>query len=136
MPDPPKTETALALAKASSGLLMPSETDAPFEPIAWGPTSGALDEAAVRKLAGAPSGAPVETTTLDDLFRDAAQPKTWQDAQEKAQAKRFQDLAHLLKSSLTDLRVYRVGETNIEVFIVGKDARGHWSGLKTQVVET
>jgi hypothetical protein len=41
-----------------------------------------------------------------------------------------------LKAELTDLRVYRVGSTDIDVYILGKHPSGAWLGLKTKVVET
>ena len=52
-----------ALAKASKGLLFPSETDAPLEPFLWEDAGDKLTKDRVNQLAGAPKGAAVEETT-------------------------------------------------------------------------
>jgi hypothetical protein len=48
---------------------------------------------------------------------------------------RFQELVETLKTTLDDVKVFRVGETRIDVYVVGK-SKGGYAGLKTLVVET
>jgi len=114
-----------ALEKAAKGLVFVSETDAELEPFAWD-ADGELDEDKVRELAGAEEDAAVEQTTLDRFFR----------AVPSSKKKQFNDLAKTLKDNLSDVRVYKVGEVEMDVYIVGKAKDGRWAGLKTQVVET
>jgi hypothetical protein len=40
------------------------------------------------------------------------------------------------KETLTDLRVYRCGEANIILYVVGRDEHGRLAGFKTRAVET
>jgi hypothetical protein len=115
-----------ALAKASKGLLYTSETDAPFEPFAW-KDGDKLTEDRLLELAGAESGTGVEQTSLDEFFRlvpSEDQPE-------------FQKLAAALKSQLSGINVYKVGdEPEKQVYVVGKAPDGRWAGLRTTVVET
>ncbi len=37
-----------------------------------------------------------------------------------AECKRYRELVHLLKTHLTDIKVYRVGEVEINCYILGK----------------
>jgi hypothetical protein len=116
-----------ALAKASKGLLFPSETDAPLEPFQWENAGDKLTKDRVRQLAGTSKGAAVEETTLDDLLSTVPE-------EDRPQ---FDKLAAALKQQLSGVKVYRVGdEPERQVYIAGKTSDGKWAGLKTTVVET
>ena len=41
-----------------------------------------------------------------------------------------------LKQNLGDLKVFKVGEVNVDVYIVGKTGSGKWAGVRTAAVET
>ena len=116
-----------ALKKAADGLLLPSESEEPIEVIAWGGETGQLTDQEVLRLSGHKPGDRVEATDLDDIFRDAVAGDN---------AKKFQKLIKTLKDTLDDIRVYRVGEVEKDVYIVGKTKGGGWAGLKSKVVET
>lgn len=109
------------LRAATEGLTYMSESDYPFEVFRWEaePTPESL-----RALAGAAEGAAVETRAPADFFRAPATESGFQKAQ------------RLLEENLSDLRVYRVGEINIPVYVVGRSASGAWLGVSTRVVET
>ena len=115
-----------ALRKASKGLLMPSESDAPFGAFAWDAT-GELTPDRLLQLAHVPKGTAVEEASLDDLFRTVP-------VEERA---KFQRLRHALEEQLSGVRVYKLGdEAERAVYVVGQTKDGHWAGLKTSVVET
>ena len=57
------------------------------------------------------------------------------DEEETALVQRFQELVKAIKSHLKDVKVFRIGETHIDVYIVGQ-TEGGYAGLKTRVVET
>jgi len=70
------------------------------------------------------------------FFRNCAQEKEWQDEIQKQNVSKFQSLVKTLKDNLTDIKVYRIGTINIDVYIVGKTASGDLVGISTKVVET
>lgn len=122
------------LKAATRGLLFMSESDYPFEVFKWAsaePTRGFL-----RGLAGADSSARVETRGAREFFRAAASEPDWKGEDELAVARRFQALLRLLETSLTDLKVYRVGEVNVAVYVAGRAPSGNFLGVSTRVVET
>ncbi len=53
-----------------------------------------------------------------------------------AECKRYQRLVKLLQTHLTDLKVYRLGEVEIDVYVLGKTESGAIAGLATISVET
>jgi len=118
-----------ALRKASQGLLYPSDTDEPFEAFAWGKAAGDLDAETARRLAGADPVAPVQERTLAEFFAnltDDAAPD----------ADKYKDLQQVVGEQLSGAKVFRFGDVDIDIYVVGKTRDGNWAGLKTKAVET
>ena len=136
----PKRETGAALtimlAKASEGLLMPSESDYPFTPFVW--TKGAKAKCVTTgllKLTGHAPETPVEIVDLDYFFRNVAQSQPWHDPIQAQNVPKFKHLMTVLKDNLTDIHVYRVGTVQIDVYILGKSGK-NLAGLSTVLIET
>ena len=126
---------ATQLKQASNGLLCLSETDAPFEVIHW-QTQEQLTPAKLLQLTNHPPDAPVEVVTVDEFFAIATQEENWHDEEKGETVKWFQNLVSILKQNLSQLQVYRVGDINIDAYIVGMSPSGDWTGLSTKLVET
>jgi len=130
------------LEEATRGLLFMSESDYPFEVVRWEGIEEVTPEY-LRRVAGqdataaaAGAAAPVEERTVAEFFRVAAGEQEWKGEADIALAKRYQSLVRLLEENLTDVKVYRVGEINIGVYVVGRSSEGNWLGVSTRVVET
>lgn len=132
-----KTDEELfgVLQEATEGLLFMSEYDYPFEVIRRN-GSEQLSPEYFRKVAGADSSAKVEETTVEEFFRVPAGEQEWKDEAQLAEARRYQRLQNELEENLTGIKVYRVGEIHIGVYVVGMSAEGNWLGVSTRVVET
>lgn len=128
-------EVMKALEAATNGLSFQSETDAPIEPFFWTSEETRLTEKVVRQCANASENATVETQSLAEFFEPVIAEEDWMNDDERAEAKKFQSLMQVLKDTLKAERVYRVGETTVAVYVVGK-VEGGYAGLKTTVVET
>jgi hypothetical protein len=115
------------LGKAAEGLRYPSETDAPFEPFSWGRADSDLTPEKAARLAGASAADPVEEQSADDFFQ-------YLDAAENAD--QFRKLRQAVTAQLSGLRVFRIGQVNIDVYLVGRTKDGEWAGLTTHSVET
>jgi hypothetical protein len=126
---------ATQLKQASKGLLFLSESDAPFEVIHW-PAQGDLTPAKLLQLTNHPPDAPLEILAVDDFFAIATQEEDWHDEEERETVKLFQNLVSVLKQKLSQLQVYRVGNIEIDVYIVGVTDGGGLAGLSTKLVET
>lgn len=99
-------------------------------------TPASLDAETIRKQAKAAPDAPVETQPVDDFLAPIVTPQSWHGDEEKKAIQRGQQLAAALRQNLTDLQVFRVGDTDKKVYLVGKTADGDLAGVTTQVVET
>ncbi|RRR77386.1 MAG: hypothetical protein EI684_01540 [Candidatus Viridilinea halotolerans] len=132
-PEPPAALTAIM--QAAAGLLMPSESDAPFTPFHWtedGPITPEGILAALERSADT----PIVTGDALALLNQLAAERAWFGTEERTTAQRFAHLRDTLTTHLHDLTLYRVGEIEVTLLLVGKDAQAQWLGLRTLVVET
>lgn len=125
------------LKLASDGLLFMSESEYPFEVFLWHSKEKQLlnAEFVLSKL-NKPSDTKVEFVDLDSFFEVATTEEDWHSPEDKEIVKKYQNLVKIIKESLSDIKVARLGEIEIDVYIVGKAPSGDLAGLCTKVIET
>ncbi|WP_295814380.1 nuclease A inhibitor family protein [uncultured Deinococcus sp.] len=129
-----------ALAAATSGLVLLSETDAPWSWV-WYPAQPLPTAAQMADLAGIPeSAAEVEQPDFSTFFAGLGTAADPTDPASVDRARRYRHLRAVLEHRYTALRVYRVRDAVATpavwtVFVLGQDACGT-SGLESWAVET
>jgi hypothetical protein len=134
-----KDTTALLneLKKLTKGLRYQSESDYAVEPFALdGKERPVLKAEDVAALSKSKSNAPVKQMDVDQFFSNAVEEQDWYGPEELQTARQFQALVKMLKEKLADLKVYEVGEVEMDAYVIGKTASGDWAGVSTKVVET
>lgn len=123
------------LKSLTEGLSYQSESDYPVEPYARAEGDGAPS---AEEFAKGREGedAAVRELDFDSFFGNYTDAQDWWGDEERAVAAKFQALVKFLKESLSDVKVYRVGGVEADVYVVGKTASGGFAGVKTKVVET
>jgi hypothetical protein len=117
----------------SEGLLFMSETDAeliyfeldPERSKQWPPSTGSQ----FLQLIGEDPGTPVEKLTPEKFFRDLRPGN--EDREDQVAA-----LQKAMTEGLQNLEGFRVGEIQINIFVLGTDDSGKVAGLQTLSVET
>jgi hypothetical protein len=125
------TATIDLLTAATTDLWWSSEGDYPLTIVKW-PPDVELNPAALLDR----SVDQIESISLAELFDPVLQVEDWYDAAELATVERYQQLKAAIESNLTDVRVFRVGEVEVNIYIVGKSVDGDIIGIKTQAIET
>ena len=123
------------LRGAARGLLWMSESDYPFDIVRWENMPQVAPEF-LRHIAGQSATSPVELQDIDDFFRAAITEYEGQGEEARKMVAGYRKLAQALKANLTERSVFRVGQTNIKVYVVGRAPSGNWLGITTRVVET
>ncbi len=125
------------LKAACHDLWWGSESDYPVE-VVWfvAPAESADEnqEFLVRELTSCEG--ELVAVGVEDFFDRAIAPKSWHTAEDKAQISQLQQLKALLQSALSNLKVYRCGEVEVSVYVVGYAPDGSIAGVTTTVVET
>lgn len=127
------------LEAACDDLWWSSESDYPVEMV-WIPATEvpteAIEASAVRKLFSRAEDAAIEVISIEAFFERATAPKSWHTEADKVQMNRLQALKALLTDSLSNLQVYRWGEVEIRVYVLGNAPDSAIAGVKTTLVET
>jgi hypothetical protein len=127
------------LAEAAADLYYPSESDEPFEyvELTFPPEAEPLSERSVSEFLGRRPFNQTEEVSLDEFFEPVTTLEDWYEDEDKKVVEQYFHLKDLLQSSLTDVRVFRVGQVEIDVYLIGKtETDGLYAGLKTRVTET
>lgn len=121
------------LKQATTDLLWSSESDYPFELLTWERNTELTPADLVSDLT---DDDHVKSLSLTDLFSPVITVEDWYKAEELALVDRYQALLQTIESNLSEIQVFRVGEIEIAIYIIGKTTTGDVIGLKTLSVET
>lgn len=125
------------LKLATDGLLFMSESEYPFEVFVWQSKEKQLlnPEFVLSKL-NKPSDTKVEFVDLDSFFDVATTEEDWHSKEDKEIVKKYQNLVKIIKENLSDIKVARLGDIEIDVYIIGQVPSGDLAGLSTKIIET
>lgn len=125
------------LKQASDGLLFMSESEYPFEVLFWECEEKQVVDTKfiLSKLDKAPD-TKVEFVELESFFDVATTEEDWHSSEDKEIVHKYQNLVKVIKECLSDIKVVRLGDIDIDVYIIGKASSGGLAGLCTKVVET
>ncbi|MEB3216659.1 MAG: nuclease A inhibitor family protein [Nostocales cyanobacterium 94392] len=121
----------------SENLVWMSESDYPFDVFIW--SNQELKEFNTQNLLQKTNHsleAPVKVLQIDNFFHTATTEKDWYDDEKRKTVKRYKTLLENLKQNLDNIQVYKIGEVEIDVYIIGQLKSGDWLGLSTKAVET
>lgn len=117
------------IEKSTAGLTYMSETDAPVELYSGG-------KADVVEVEHITSETRHEEMLPRDFFSRLTADREWYGVEQKEIAKQYASLEKLLEENLRDLKVFKIGRIQIEIYVVGLDADNNLIGIKTKAVET
>jgi hypothetical protein len=132
---PAKVDLTEQIKSAAEGLWYISETDAEIFPFTGSKADAVTKENLLQQI-GKPSDAPVEERDFDQMFERFVKIQDWFGDEEKANAAKFAALKSLLEKNLKDLKVFKVGRIDVDIYFVGLDAQGNLAGIQTKAVET
>ena len=124
------------LETACENLLWRSEADYPFEVVVLLLDQQSFTVETLLDNGDYPDNTPVTVVSLDDFFKQALVERAWFDSRELKRVERYRNLRDLLETTLENLQVYRLGEVEIDVYILGGTEDSQVIGVKTQTVET
>jgi hypothetical protein len=120
---------------AAEGLYFVSETDSEILPF-FGTQAQSLTKEEILSQTKNSMDALVEERNFTDFFSRLTEIQDWFGDEEKAMAQKFADLKKLLESNLRDLKVFKIGKIQLDVYAVGIDAENNLLGIQTKAVET
>lgn len=132
-----KTEFPAEVTKLVKDLFYPSESD---EPIEWfsfkAKVKDALTVSDIEFFLGYPPSVKSEETSPEKFWEPLLAEEEWYGDDERAQVDTFKSVKQLLETNLKSMQAFRVGQIEIDLFLVGQLNEKEWGGLKTKLVET
>ena len=121
--------------KAAEGLFFISEGDNPFELIHIIDVKDSL-ELQLILLTGKEKDTPVSIVSLEQFIQSQYKIYNGSSSEQEQNVHRLRNLEKVIKESLTDVIVYRIGKVQIDAFILGLLPDGSYGGLRTKIIET
>lgn len=123
------------LKAACENLYYVSETDAEIFPF-FGSQAQNVTKEEILKQTKTNAAAPIEEGDFKKFFARLTEIQDWFGEEEETTARRFTDLQNLLERNFRDLKVFKVGKIQLEIYVVGLNAENNLLGIKTKAVET
>lgn len=118
-------------------LLYPSESDEPIETlICYLKQKEPMTVSQVKEWLLLSPSVYVEETPEADFWEPVVTHQDWYGDEEKARTDKFRQLKDVIERALTVRQVFRVGDTEIDVYLLGLQENGERAGIKTKVVQT
>lgn len=130
------TDLENSILKLCEGLLYISETDSPFQLVTGGKASSVSAEDVVDRFGDDRPKWPVEEISFREFFERLTKMHDWYGEDERERVRKYRRLRTMLECNLSDVRVFRVGRIQIDIYVVGLDREKNLVGIKTKAVET
>lgn len=120
-----------------TGLFYPSESDEPIEPVScYLHQTEPLTVSQIKDWQMLPPSVYVDEIPEAEFWEPVITEEDWYGDEEKKRTSQFQQLKALFEAELSVRQVFRVGETERDVYLLGRQANGDRAGVKTRVVQT
>src|SRR5882724_2396887 len=106
-------EGSTRLEALIAGLLFVSESDSPLRLVQFGPSPD-LDALTLLHALDKPLATPITQQPLSALFDRTVRDQPWHGPREHATVERYRALASFLSSALDAVRVFRIGQIEVE----------------------
>jgi hypothetical protein len=124
------------LERATRDLLYMSESDEPIEVIHPGNPGRPFGATDAFLAAGRPPGGRVRELRIEDFFGELTKECKWHGDSERETVNRYRQLRELFTGGLGEAKVFRLGEIEVDLIVIGRAADDHWIGIKTRAIET
>lgn len=125
------------LKSMSEDLLFTSESDYPFEVICWELNTETVDKTTIRQYINNPNeSTEIKEFTPEKLLARMARSRPYYSTERREKANRFKQIIEFFQSQVANSKAFKIGETEIDVYIVGTVSDTHIIGLKTLSIET
>ncbi len=125
------------LRQLCTGLLYPSEADAPIDVYVWKTTErGAMTYDNIAFDLHHPEDVLISESEAEEFFEGVTEVYEWQTPEEVSETKQYQELKEAFFANVTKPVQLWFGENKVDVLVLGRTKEGDYAGLRTFIVET
>jgi hypothetical protein len=130
----PANHLAEKIKNAVQGLYYISETDAEILPFVGSKADSVSGKILLAQTKN--DSKSIEEREFNNFFSRLTKIQDWFGDEEKETARKFSDLKDLLEKELMNLKVFKVGTIELDIYVVGLDSNSILTGIQTRAVET
>lgn len=123
------------LEKSVKDLWYMSETDAKVEIFAGKKADSVTKEILVEQI-NISSETNIEERDFAEFFENLTKIQGWYGEEEKETAAKFSTVQKLLEENLKNLKIFKIGQIEIDIYVVGLNSQNILTGIMTRAVET
>lgn len=123
------------LKTAIKDLLWFSEAEYPFK-IFYQRSANNFNQKTLLQHYNYPLETRITIQKFNSFFASVVVTEAWHNESEKAEIKRYQYLMNLMTENLSNIKVYLLGEVEIDVYILGETKHKAIAGITTKTVST
>lgn len=131
----PKSDFLEKLTQSVKDLWYMSETDAEVK-VFSGEKADSVTKDSLAQQLNLSEETNIEERDFAEFFKNLTEIQDWYGDEEKATAEKFSTVRRLLEENLRNLTVFKVGQIEIEIYVIGLDEQNVLTGIKTEAVET
>ena len=125
------------LRRLSTGLLYPSESDAPIDVFVWRTAEqGAITIDNIAFSLHHPEDVLVSQSEAEEFFEGVTDIYEWHTDAEKEETQQYQELRDVFFQNVTKPVQVWFGENKVDVVVYGRTLSGDYVGLRTFIIET
>ncbi|MFK7947935.1 MAG: nuclease A inhibitor family protein [Saprospiraceae bacterium] len=124
------------LKSMSEDLLFTSESDYPFEVICWSINTEIVDITTIQQYIDNKDKSIIKELTPDKMLSRMAKSRPYYSTERREKANRFRQIITFFESQVANAKAFKIGEVEIDIYIIGTVGDSHIIGLKTMAVET
>lgn len=130
-----KANLAEKIEQSVKDLWYMSETDAEIQ-VFIGKKAESVTKESLSEQINISSATKIEEKKTTDFFKNLTEIQDWYGDEEKETAEKFSTLEKILEENLEDLKVFKVGQIELDIYVVGLDSQNVLTGITTKAVET
>jgi len=120
-----------------TNLLYPSESDEPLQPVScYLNQPEPLTVSQIKDWQMLPPSVYVEERPETEFWELVVTEQDWYGDDENARTASFQKLHTLITTTLSNRQVFYVGQSEMDVYLLGQLSTGERAGIKTNVIQT
>ncbi|MFN8343581.1 MAG: nuclease A inhibitor family protein [Spirosomataceae bacterium] len=132
-----KTNRLSEVTDLLKDLWYPSESDEPIEWVSFlGTVSPPLTVSDLEFGLGVSPSTVAEEISAEEFWSPVTTMEEWYGEDEKAQVEKFLEVKAVLETDFKKWQAFRVGQTEVDLYLLTQLNEKEWGGLKTMVVET
>ena len=124
------------LVEATTGLFYQSETETPFAAVQESIPRAEFKAINAVELAGRGFDKLVHELSISEFFVTLTESQEWHGPAEKQAVTQYRTLHQIFMGMLASSKVFKIGEVEVTILVVGRTSDGYWVGARTEAIET